>query len=375
MDRLILAEVVPLFLGSTLLFTSLVLAGGELLRFAQYLQEGAPVMIVARLLLLTLPGMLTLTFPMAMLLACLMGMERLSSSSEIIALTAAGVRFERIMIPVAIFSLFVALAGLWFSNSVVPAASQGRNQIIAELKQSGGGGVFNMSQLTAPIRNNDGTLNTLVHVEGGANLGSGEMENVSVEMWNKGRLTTVFYAPKAKWIINTKDWTLYNYRAVYFEGEDSSSKDAAPVVVFGSKLNTQEQKISLDTPEQLAALLDVRPEDTDTRKLTANARILRRGGNLDRAREFEVEVARRNALPFASFCFALIGTPLGVSRQRGPKGAGFGWSVVITFAYWVGLQVTSIMGRGGTLPADVALAIPNMICAAIGLFLIRRVLR
>ncbi|MDX1933960.1 MAG: LptF/LptG family permease [Capsulimonadales bacterium] len=368
MDRLVLGEVVPLFFGSTLLFTSLVLAGGELLRLAEYLQNGESLMLVGRLFLLTIPGMLNLTFPMAMLLASLMGFERLSGNSEIVALTAAGVRFERIVVPVAVFALVVALAGLWFSNSVVPASSQGRNRIIEDVKRGGGNGLFSVGQLTAPLRNADGSLHTLVHVEGGANLINGEMTNVSVELWKEGRVTTVFYAPRARWITNTKEWTLENWRSVYFEGN-------TPGIFEGNSLETREKKVPLDTPEQLSALLEGRAEDIETRELARRARLLRDGKNLPKAREYEVEIARRNALPFASFCFAMIGTPLGVSRQRGPKGAGFGWSVVITFAYWVGLQTTSIMARGGALPADVALAIPNLLCAGVGLYLIRRVLR
>lgn len=368
MDRLILAEVTPLFVGSTLLFTSLILAGGELLRFAEYLQKGESVLLVARLLLLTLPGMLTLTFPMAMLLATLLGFGRLSSDSEIIALTAAGVRFERIVVPVVLLSLLVSLAGLWFSNSVVPASSRGRNQIIDGIKRNGGGGIFDTSQLTARLTDDKGALNTLIHVEGAAKLSTGDLENVSVEIWQEGRVTDIFYAPRAKWMLNTKDWTLYDFRAAHFEGR-------SPGILTAASGQTTEKKIKLDTPEQLAAALEIHPEDADTSDLRRRSQILRKGGNVGRAREFDVEVARRNALPFASFCFTIIGAPLGINRQRSGRGVGFGWSVVITFAYWVGLQVASVVARNGAVSADIVLAIPNLICIVVGLYLIRRVLR
>jgi lipopolysaccharide export system permease protein len=369
MDRMILDEIIGPFFGSALLFTGLFFAGGELIRYAEYLQQGQSLMLVAQLLLLTLPGIISLTFPMAALLANLLGFGRLSGDSEIVALTATGTRFERIMVPVVVFGLLVSLLGVWFANSIVPAASRGRNVIIDNFRKEGGNGIIASTNLTAPLRDDRGQLTTLVHVEGAANLASGELNGVSIETWSAGRMTRALFAKRAVWKIGTKDWKLYDYY-----GADLS--DPLHYGVFSASEGATEEAgtAHLDTPDQLAAFQG-RPEDTDTRDLRERARILRRGGNISQARELEVEAARRVALPFAALSFSLIGAPLGVRPQRAGKGVGFGLSVAITFAYWIALQVVSVLARNGTLPANAALMLPNLVCLVVAAYLIRRVLR
>jgi lipopolysaccharide export system permease protein len=364
LDRLILAEIVAPFIGSALLFTALFFAAGELVRYAEFLQKGETWIVVVQLMALTLPGVIALTFPMAILLATLLGFGRLSGDSEIIALFAAGISFERIMVPVAVFGLFISFIGFWFNNQVVPAASRGRNVIIDRVKNQGGVSVTNF---TADLRDkNTGELLYLVHVEGAANLASGKLERVGIQTWNKGRMTAALYAPEATWIQGTKKWTLKDAVALELNADGSRT------VIQSAGVRTQEKE--LETPDDLAAFA-TRPEDIDTTQLRTRAALLRKGGYNDRARQFEVEVAKRNAMPFSSFAFALVGAPLGVRPSREGKGLGFGLSVIVTFFYWVGLQVCSVIGRGGGLPADIALMLPNIVCIGVGIFLVRRVLR
>lgn len=366
-DRLVLQEVIGPFFGSALLFTGLFFAGGELVRYIEFLQGGESALVVAQLMLFTLPGIISLTFPMAMLLAALLGIGRLSSDSEVIGLTAAGVNFGRIVAPVAVFALLISCVGLWFNNEVVPAASRGRNIIIYRFKDQGG--TFKTNQaLTIPLRDDRGNLTTLVHVEGGAELASGELTNVSVELWERGRITGYVFAPRARWRLNSKDWILSEFTTVTLGDEETGGS-------IGYARGGETREIKLDTPDQLAALQGGKPEDTSTPQLQARSRILRAGGNLSAAREAEVEVARRNTLPFASLAFAMIGSPLGVQPQRGGKGLGFGLSVLITFAYWILLQAATVLARGGTVPAPLALLMPNLICIGVGIYLTRRVLR
>src|SRR4028119_1806496 len=115
MDRLIVAEVAPMFVFGVLLFTSVFFAAGEMLRLAQFTTMGVPLATVGHLVLLTLPYIVALTFPMAMLLAALLGFGRRAGDAEIVALVAAGVRFERIVAPLALFALLVSFVGLWFA--------------------------------------------------------------------------------------------------------------------------------------------------------------------------------------------------------------------------------------------------------------------
>lgn len=366
LDRLILSEIVGPFVGSALLFTGLFFAAGEFVRILQYIQQGVSPGLIVQLLALTLPGVIALTFPVAILLASLQGMGRLSSDSELTAIVGAGTSFERVMVPVVAFALLVSFTGVWFNNSVVPAATRGRQQIIDDLKkngataQTGRGFVFS-------LRGDQNRMKTHVVCEGGVDLTNGTLGQVSVETWEKGRVVAHVYATRAKWTIGTSNWTLSDdVHGAYYNPNGE--------VTGFSGASAQTREIKLGTPEELAAL--ERPVDqVSTTNLQERVRIFQNGGDTEKAREAQVEVARRQQLPFASLVFALIGAPLGVRPQRASRGVGFGLSVIISFLYWIALQFVSILGRGGTLPPNLALALPNVLGIALGVYLIRRVLR
>ncbi len=371
MDRLVLGEIVGWFVGSVFLFSSLILASGELVRFAEFLQKGEAVWIVFQLLGFTLPGIFALTFPIAMLLATLMGIGRLSSDSELTALVAAGISFERIMLPIGVFGLMVSLIGVWFSNSVVPASSAARNRIIIRVQKEG-----NLSladRFDHRIADKDSGNVLVVHSEGGASLGTEKagaatLRNLSLEYWEKGALAYVIYAERADWVIGSREWALSGYRLATMNANQRTR-----AILGGDSLTTRQ--VALGKPDELAALRDVRTEDVSTPGLRERSRVFKANGDLGAARDAEVEGARRIALPFASFIFALVGAPLGVRPPRSGKGNGFATAIMITFLYWTLLQMFTVIGRGGTLPPQLSVMIPNLMGLAAGIFLTRRVLR
>lgn len=371
-DRMVLAEVITPFVGSAALFTGLFLAGGEFVRFAEYLQSGESVALIGQLFLLTLPGVVALTFPMAMLLAALLGFGRMSGDSEVIAMTAAGVSFERIVVPVGLFALMLTGVGVYFNDTIVPLSNRQREQIIADVKEKGGISVKSRQAFSYPYRKGD-TL-TFVVVEGGIEAGgpggAPGLRDVSVTLWKSGRVTETFWASRASWTPGTNNWQLSSdfWGASY----DPDPESGSGRILSGSSGLTKQ--IELGKPEQVE-VLRYKVEEQTNAQLRERSRILREGGDIAGARAADVEIARRVAIPFGTLVFALIGSPLGVGRQRTGKGVGFGYSVIITFCYWMLLQFASILGRGGVLPAGVAVMLPNLLGLGIAMYLIRRVLR
>ncbi|MBC8103130.1 MAG: LptF/LptG family permease [Cytophagales bacterium] len=373
MDRLVLGEIVGWFVGSVLLFSSLILASGELVRLAEFLQNGQTLWLVLQLLAYTLPQIFALTFPIAMLLATLMGMGRLSSNSELTALVAAGVSFERIMLPISVFGLLVSLVGVWFTNSIVPASSAARNRIIDRVQKEGSFTLAN-SFSRRIVLNDQANSVLFLRVEGGIFVGqdgpgSATLQNLSIERWQNNRLNSVVFADRAIWKIGSNDWVL-NGKPIY--GFDFDPRGGGGLLL-ASSLATREQP--LGKPDELIALKEVRTEDVSTAGLRERSRLFKANGDARAARDAEVEAARRVALPFASFVFALVGAPLGVRPPRTGNGGGFGIAIAITFLYWTLLQLFTVIGRGGALPPAISVMIPNLLGLGVGVFLIRRVLR
>ncbi len=362
LDRLILNELLGPFFGAAMLFTALFFAGGELMRVADFLQNGESFLVVVQLVLVSMPGVMAYTFPMAMLLSTLLGFGRLSADSEIIAITAAGVSFERVIAPVAVMGLAVSLIGVWFNNAVVPAASRQRNSIIE--RYTSGGGNVSLKRQIFPVRS--GSLLTLVIVEGEANLSTGELNDVIINIIKDGQLISTISAPQAIWKPGTRDWILKGF---WFTNKTGNGGN------IGNATLLENKEVALDTPTNLRAQLNKRPEDIDTLQLLKNIPVLREMEDFTKARKLEVEVAKRNSVPFAAFAFGLVGAALGVRPNREGRGVGFGLSVIVTFLYYVMLNVATIVAQNGGLPANLALMLPNIVGFIVAIILIRRVMR
>jgi lipopolysaccharide export system permease protein len=110
-----------------------------------------------------------------------------------------------------------------------------------------------------------------------------------------------------------------------------------------------------------------------TDQLRKRAQVRRKLGQEMDAREAEVEIARRTAFPLATIVFVLLGAPLGLQPRRAGKSLGFGLSVLLTFGYWSLLQLGMSIGKGGALPPDLAVQLPNIIGVITGIVLIKRV--
>lgn len=363
MDRLILSEIVGPFIFGVLMFTSLFFAGGEFVRIAEFIGRGVPIETVGRLLLLTLPYIIALTFPMAMLLAALLGFGRLSGDSEIVALLASGTSFARVVVPVGAFALLVSLVGLWFADAIVPAADREREAIIDRVQSGGIGAAASIRGFTVPILK-DNKL-TVVRVQGGLDLNSGVLRNVSINEWENNRVIRTTYADRARWIVGTSNWELFDFTLAMLQGETRGVMSATS----GSLL------------EGLGAPKDIKALQGEAKELTIaqlRQRIRTLGDSaaaVAESRAAEVEIARRIALPLASFVFALVGAPLGVRPQRAGKGVGFGLAILIIFGYWIAFQFLTYLGQSGAMPAWLALNIPNIVGFCASLYLIQRVLR
>lgn len=90
---------------------------------------------IFHVILLLLPGIAVKTLAMALLLAALLSFGRLSNDSEITALRAAGASLTRILRPVLLFSIAVALLTFCINEFVVPEASYRAQTLTVEIKK------------------------------------------------------------------------------------------------------------------------------------------------------------------------------------------------------------------------------------------------
>src|SRR5579885_2291888 len=140
-DSVILREIIGPWCFGVAMFSVIIFASSFLFQFSSLLVQGAPIGDVIRLTAYMLPGVIIKTFPMAILLAALLGFGRLSSDSEIVAMRAAGVSIRRLMYPVAFFSVAIAIVSFALNEIVVPPATLAgltlQDKLLSEVKMQG----------------------------------------------------------------------------------------------------------------------------------------------------------------------------------------------------------------------------------------------
>jgi lipopolysaccharide export system permease protein len=365
MDRLVLGEVVGLFIGGVLLFTTLFFATGELIRYVEFLQTGRGWGMVAQLILTTIPMALSFTTAMGMLLACLLGFGRLSDDNEITALTAAGVSFPRVALAALSFATLVSVALSVAAHTVVPSTMRTRQALLDSAKKN----LVSREAFFLPLPSEDGTI--LLTALGGVDTdesGQATLGEVSVEVRRAGKTISFAHAERARWRIDSRDWKLEGIdRLVYWKGESL-------VELTGEALATKEVAYSLQAPEELAVFARSEMEHT-TAELLRRAAILKETGQGKKAAKADGEIARRQTGALAPLVFAFVGIPLGVRPKRAGAGMGYALSVLVTFVYWILSQVCLSLAIGSGGPIALLAQLPNIFGIGLGVYFLSRVVR
>lgn len=108
------------FLFALSVLTGLLFVNAIARRFEDLAGKGLPVSVIIEFLYLSLPHIVALTLPMAVLVATLYAFSALSADNEIAAMKASGVHLGRLMMPLIVTSILVTGGMVWFNDSVLP---------------------------------------------------------------------------------------------------------------------------------------------------------------------------------------------------------------------------------------------------------------
>lgn len=89
-------------------------------RFEDFAGRGLPMSVILEIFLLSLPHILALTLPMAVLVAVLYAFAQMAAENEITALKASGTNLVRMMMPLIFVSVLFAGFMIWFNDRLLP---------------------------------------------------------------------------------------------------------------------------------------------------------------------------------------------------------------------------------------------------------------
>ncbi len=135
LDRFMLRQFLPLFAMTFLICTFIVLMQFLWLHLQDLVGKGVGIGVLAELFFYAALSMVPMALPLAVLLASLMTFGNLGESLELTALKAGGVSLFRVMRPLIVLMVFVAVGAFFFQNNVLPVAQTKMWTLLKSVRQ------------------------------------------------------------------------------------------------------------------------------------------------------------------------------------------------------------------------------------------------
>jgi LPS export ABC transporter permease LptG/LPS export ABC transporter permease LptF len=305
--------------------------------------------------LFTLPNLLRVTIPMAVLVGVLLGLSRLAADSEVIAMRASGLGIGYFVRVASIVAVAGTLLGLANSLYLAPRA----NQAILEMQQE-----LETSQASYQIQPRvfyEDFKNFVLYVQdvrsgtGASNWRQVFMADVTDP--SAPRITT---AASATVVSDSAQVLLMRLR----NGAQHDTVPGQPDQYNISAFTTT------DRPLELSAQSDVHLGRVDTAIYALPMSVLLERIHGPDSNRFLIELNNRFAFPAACLVLMLVGVPLGVASRRGGKSSGFVYTILLVFLYYFLSSTGIALGRENKLSAFFAVWSANLLFAAVGIFLL-----
>lgn len=359
LDRYVWKELGPPFLIGAGLFTFFLFIDRIYQLTNLVITKNVPFHLVLSLLGFMLPSFLTLTLPIALLVAVLLVCGRLASDLEVTALRAAGVSPLRLFRPFVVEALVVTVLIGWLSLFVNPWATGAFQRQLFQILQTRATTGIQERTFSAPFGQ------VVIYVE----------EVTPSQVALKGVLVSDERDPKQSRIILAREGRLLaderNRRITlrFLDGSINETDVSEPRRFRYTAFSLYDMSLPVESPLSAAAR-DEKPERQLPlgALLDTAADLGHRGQNVA---PYYVEFHKRFALPVAALVFVLVGFPLGIRTHRGGRSVALASSFGIVVSYYFVYTSLEGLAMSQRLPAGFAVWLPNFLFGLLGLGLIR----
>ncbi len=297
---------------------------------------------ITRYFLYSVPGMISMSLPMATLIAALLSLGNLSRHNEIIAMRASGVSLVQIVSPLFVGGLLISGLGFVNNEFVMPAYSSRATYIRkVEIEKSQQRVMFQQYKLW--LRGPDNSIVNIELVSPNRN----EMLGLNIYKLNADySVRERIKAGSLAW--ENGAWRLKN-SLTFTQMDDAVRSRPSDNEVFNI----------VENPDDLGMIVKNSEEMNFTEMWNYVKRIKLSGY---KAVTYEVDLHGKLAYPLASLLMIMISIPFGVHKVRsGGPGKGIALAVAIAVVYWVLTSVGASLGHSGALPPAVSAWFANIL--------------
>lgn len=356
-DRYVLREILPPFFLALLVLTFILLIPPLMDVAEGLIAKGVPPGTILRIMATLLPQALGVTIPTALLVGSLIGLGRMSADREAVALQACGVTLTRLLRPILAFSLVAALATAYVLVVALPDANQRFREITYSIIATRA-----EDEVTPRVFYED-FPNIILYVRD-APLEDEGWTDVFLADTRTADRPDIFIAERGRMLVDRDE------RSVAIMLEHGARHEVAPDMPEQYEVHEFNRLVMTLDPDTVFPRVGPQrgyPELTIPELRAEAARLEAQGLSPHRP---IMEIHRKFSIPVACFVFALLGLALGITSRKDGKLAAFAVGIGIIFTYYVVMYVGEALAKGGQVPAELAMWLPNIALAIPGVWML-----
>lgn len=310
-----------------------------------------------------LPYIYVTVMPVALLLAVLYSLTRMSRANELISMLGAGRSLAQVLRPIFLCTAYAAVLSLAANYYWAPRAEGNRKAVVRALTEQGTGSI----RASSIMFRNPQTRRTWFAATFPFSLNNGQerMHGVQVrEEHADGSPARTILAPSAGWTPQA-GWRFYDGKEMIYQNGSVAEIRPFPTLKNGQRV--------LDLPD-----IDETPWSIVSYALRADYMSVPElvsyldaypSAASDKLAPFRTHLWHRFALPWQAFALVLIAAPLGVAYSRRGSVGGIAGSVFIFFIFMFLNNFFLNLGKGGHLPPWFTVWMPHLLFGSLGLVL------
>ncbi len=344
--------------------------------------KGLSPYIVLKVFVLSLPFIIALTVPMAVLVSVITVFGRMSQDFEIIALKSGGINLYKLILPVLFVIILLSMGMVYFNNHILPESNHTVKNLLIDINEKKPALKLREGIFTSPFKGYDIYIRKIDQRES-------VLYDILIYESKKGIIEKVVISDSGKMEtdqdlivltlldgeiheIDQKD--LLHYRKLSFKKH---------VITFPIDEDFVEKERSYRSDRELSALAmrerikkiekeigKLKEEyNNNVTKRDIERRIKIKGREINR---YSVEIQKKYSIPFASVVFLFLGIPLGIRTRKGGVAVATAVSILFFVLYYIFLVGGEELADRGYISSFWALWLPNIIFFVIGIFMTQR---
>ena len=341
--------------------------------------KGLSPYIVLKVFVLSLPFIIALTVPMAVLVSVITVFGRLSQDFEIIALKTGGVNLYRLIVPVLLTVILLSMGMVYFNNHILPESNHTVKNLLIDINEKKPSLRLKEGIFTKPFKGYDIYIRKIDHKES-------ILYDILIYETKKGRITKVVVANKGR-METHKDKVVLTLLDGEMHEIDLKNPNHYRKLTFGKHtitfpLNDEfvEKEREFRSDRELSAramgarIVDIEEEIGKLKESKSPQKDVERRIKIKRKEisRYAVEIQKKYSIPFASVVFLFLGVPLGIKTRKGGVAVATGVSILFFVVYYVFLVGGEELADRGLMSPFLGMWFANIVFFLVGLFLTQR---